>query len=75
MSLIGSSFVTEHQSLAIGYASTGGGIGAFFFPFVMANFSQQKGIEQGFMIFIGITITITIIATIAVIRVRTPSKN
>ena len=75
MSLIGSSFVTEHQSLAIGYASTGGGIGAFVFPFIMANFSQQKGIEQGFMIFIGITITITIIATIAVIRVRTPSKN
>lgn len=36
------------QSEAVSFAATGGGIGAFAFPFVMSNIAQAFGIRMGF---------------------------
>ena len=36
------------QSEAISFAATGGGIGAFAFPFIMSNIAQAFGIRAGF---------------------------
>lgn len=36
------------QSQAIGFAATGGGIGAFVFPFLMSAMAQRWGIRAGF---------------------------
>ena len=37
------------QSEAISFAATGGGIGAFTFPFIMSNIAQAWGIRAGFV--------------------------
>jgi fucose permease len=38
----------EAQGQAIGFAATGGGVGAFVFPFLMSAFTQHWGIHAGF---------------------------
>lgn len=48
VTLIGGAF-PEAQSQAIAFASTGGGIGAFAFPFLMSAISSAWGIRLGFM--------------------------
>jgi fucose permease len=47
ITLLGKCF-PQAQSQAIGFAATGGGIGAFAFPFVMSAISQHWGIRAGF---------------------------
>lgn len=47
MTLLGKCF-PHAQSQAIGFAATGGGIGAFVFPFLMSALSQTWGIRAGF---------------------------
>jgi len=47
VTLLGKCF-PRAQSQAIGFAATGGGIGAFAFPFVMSALSQRWGIRAGF---------------------------
>ncbi|MEI8093880.1 MAG: MFS transporter [Spirochaetales bacterium] len=47
ITLVGATF-PQAQSQAIGFAATGGGVGAFLFPFVMSLMSQAWGIQWGF---------------------------
>jgi fucose permease len=47
MTLLGLCF-PRRQSQAIGFAATGGGIGAFVFPFLMSSVAQNWGIQAGF---------------------------
>lgn len=48
VTLLGGAF-PEAQSRAIAFASTGGGIGSFAFPFLMSGISAAWGIRAGFM--------------------------
>jgi fucose permease len=50
ITLLGKCF-PHAQSQAIGFAATGGGIGAFVFPFIMSAVSQNWGIRAGFAIY------------------------
>lgn len=47
ITLLGKCF-PHAQSQAIGFAATGGGIGAFVFPFLMSALAQNWGIRPGF---------------------------
>ena len=47
ISLLGKCF-PQAQSQAIAFAATGGGIGAFLFPFLMSALAQHWGIRAGF---------------------------
>ena len=47
VTIVGTIF-THTQGEAIAFASTGGGVGAFVFPFVMSNIATEWGIQTGF---------------------------
>lgn len=47
VTFIGTAFPND-QSVAIGFASMGGGVGSFVFPFIMSNVATQFGIRTGF---------------------------
>lgn len=47
ITLLGNCF-PQAQSQAIGFAATGGGIGAFVFPFLMSALAEGAGIRVGF---------------------------
>ena len=47
ISLLGE-FFPHDQSRAIGFAASGGGIGAFLFPFAMSAMADKWGIRAGF---------------------------
>jgi len=49
------------QSQAIGFAATGGGIGAFLFPFLMSSIAQHWGIRTGFVTYAVFAIAMTIV--------------
>ena len=47
ITLVGLCF-PRSQSQVVGFAATGGGVGSFLFPFVMASMSQAWGLRWGF---------------------------
>ena len=47
MTLLGKCF-PQAQSQAVGFAATGGGVGAFIFPFAMSWIAQEWGMRAGF---------------------------
>jgi fucose permease len=51
MTLVGRHF-RGGQSVALGFASTGGGVGAFAMPFVMAAISDHFGLRAGFVFYL-----------------------
>jgi fucose permease len=51
VNFVGGAF-PEAQSEAISFAITGGGIGSFAFPFVMASLSSALGIGMGFTVYV-----------------------
>jgi fucose permease len=55
MALVGRHF-TSAQGAAVGFAATGGGIGSFVFPFIMAAISNVLGIRKGFFFYIALNI-------------------
>jgi len=55
MALVGRHFTTA-QGAAVGFAATGGGIGSFVFPFIMAAISNALGIRKGFFFYIALNI-------------------
>ena len=61
ITLLGKCF-PHAQSQAIGFAATGGGIGAFLFPFVMSAIAQSWGIRAGFATYGMFAIAMTIAA-------------
>lgn len=61
ITLLGKCF-PHAQSQAIGFAATGGGIGAFIFPFIMSAISQSWGIRAGFATYGIFAIAMTVVA-------------
>lgn len=61
ITLLGKCF-PHAQSQAIGFAATGGGIGAFLFPFVMSAISQSWGIRAGFATYAVFAVAMTVAA-------------
>ncbi|MES2434895.1 MAG: MFS transporter [Pseudomonadota bacterium] len=61
ISLLGKRF-PQAQSQAIAFAATGGGIGAFVFPFVMSALAQGWGIRFGFAAYVIVAIAMTLAA-------------
>ncbi len=52
-----------HRSgVAVGAVTTGGGIGSFTFPFLMAVLAQTVGIRGGFLFYLGLTVVLVAIA-------------
>ena len=49
------------QSQAIGFAATGGGIGLFVFPFLMASIAQHWGIRAGFATYALFALAMTLV--------------
>lgn len=70
ITLLGKCF-PHAQSQAIGFAATGGGIGAFVFPFFMSAISQHWGIRIGFVTYGVFAIAMTAIAaSLAVVAAK-----
>jgi fucose permease len=61
ITLLGKCF-PQAQSQAIGFAATGGGIGAFAFPFVMSAIAQRWGIRAGFATYAVFGVAMTALA-------------
>ncbi|MEO5615270.1 MAG: MFS transporter [Cypionkella sp.] len=61
MSLLGKRFPLA-QSQAIAFAATGGGIGAFVFPFLMSALAQGWGIRSGFAAYVIVSVAMTLAA-------------
>lgn len=70
MSLVGRYFAPRHQSMVIGFAATGGGVGSFLFPFAMALAAQQIGIRRGFLLYVGLAALLMLLAGAAVLKTR-----
>lgn len=60
ITLLGKCF-PHAQSQAIGFAATGGGIGAFIFPFLMSAIAQNWGIRAGFATYGVFAIAMTVV--------------
>lgn len=76
ITLLGKCF-PHAQSQAIGFAATGGGIGAFAFPFLMSALSQTWGIRAGFATYGVFAIVMTLCAiglAISVVKTNTRSS-
>jgi MFS family permease len=58
------------QSLAVAMASTGGGVGAFVFPFAMTALFDRIGIARGFGLYAGLTgvMLVLVIAAVGVVK-------
>ena len=70
MAMVGRFF---RSGVAVGTASTGGGLGSFTFPFLMAIVSESIGMRGGFWFYLGLTL-ILVILSLAIVAVakRTP---
>ena len=69
ITLLGKCF-PHAQSQAIGFAATGGGIGAFVFPFLMSAMSQHWGIRVGFITYGVFAVAMTAIAVSLALAAR-----
>jgi len=54
MAIAGEAF-PDQQGMAIGVVSTGGGLGACVFPFLMSALSNHWGIRAGFWFYLALT--------------------
>ena len=61
ITILGSCFPYA-QGQAIGFAATGGGIGAFVFPFLMSALAQGWGLRAGFATYAVFGIAMTLAA-------------
>ena len=70
MSIVGRFFALRHQSMVIGFATTGGGIGSFLFPFVMALVAEQAGIRRGYLLYVAVSALLVLLSVAAVLKTR-----
>lgn len=63
-------FFKKGQGAAIGFAATGGGIGSFAFPFIMATISDKFGINRGFYFYITLSFAMTALACAVIWQTR-----
>ena len=73
ITLLGNCF-PQAQSQAIGFAATGGGVGAFVFPFLMSALADGWGIRIGFATYAVFGVAMTL-AAIGLARAATGSKR
>ena len=71
MSIVGRYVPARRQSVVVGFASSGGGIGSLVFPFLVAAVAQQVGIRRGFLLYVLLTLLLMLLAVAAVLRTRT----
>ncbi len=69
MTIVGQYFRTE-QGAAIGFAATGGAVGALVFPFAMAAVSGTVGLRYGFLLYVLLGLATTVVAAVVVPTVR-----
>jgi len=69
MNLLGRYF-PRSQSVAVGFAATGGGVGMFLFPLLMSGVSQQYGIRSGFVVYIAMGAALVACAYLILRQVR-----
>ncbi len=65
MAIVGRHF-KYNQGAAVGFAATGGGVGSFVFPFIMAAISNVLGIHKGFFFYIGLNIFMVFLISIVI---------
>ena len=70
MSMVGRFFAPRHQSMVIGFATTGGGVGSFLFPFGMALVAEQVGIRHGYLLYVVVSALLVLLAFAAVLKTR-----
>jgi MFS family permease len=73
ITLLGDCF-PQAQSQAIAFAATGGGIGAFAFPFLMSALADGWGIRIGFATYAVFGVAMTL-AAIGLARAATPKAK
>ncbi len=61
ITLVGKCF-PHAQGNAVGFAATGGGIGAFAFPFISASLAEGWGMRAGFAFYATFAIAMTVVA-------------
>jgi len=69
MTLLGGRF-REAEGVAVGFAATGGGIGAFAVPFAMGAISDRLGMRWGFGFCIGLNVVMIALIAAVVGRMR-----
>lgn len=74
IALIGKYF-KNGQGAAIGFVATGGGIGAFAFPFFMAAISDRFGIQRGFFFYIALDFIMAMLACAVIWQTRRLSQH
>ena len=73
IALVGKYF-KHGQGVAVGFASTGGGIGAFAFPFFMAAISDRFGIQRGFLFYIFLNVLMVLLTCLVIWQTRKLSQ-
>jgi fucose permease len=71
MSLVGKSY---RSGVAVGIAATGGGIGSFTFPFLIAVFFDVFGLRGGFWIYVAINVLLTGLSGFVILMIRSKSS-
>jgi len=74
MAIVGERF-KRGQSVALGFVSTGGGIGSFSFPFIMAAIADAFGIRNGFWFYVVTTLVMALSAGTVLWLVRKIDGN
>lgn len=60
----------HRTGMAVGAVTTGGGIGSFTFPFLMAVLAQTMGIRGGFWFYLGLAVVLVGIAALIIRTTR-----
>jgi fucose permease len=74
MALVGKHF-KRGQGVAVGFASTGGGIGAFAFPFFMAAIADRFGMQQGFFFYVALDVLMVVLTCVVIWQTRSIDKR
>jgi fucose permease len=75
MSIVGRYVPARRQSVAVGLASSGGGIGALVFPLPIAAVAQQIGIRRGFLLYVLLTLLLMALAFATVLKTRAIDRS
>ncbi|MGO9310486.1 MAG: MFS transporter [Spirochaetia bacterium] len=69
MTIVGHYF-RKGQGKAVGFAATGGAVGALVFPFAMASVSEAAGLRNGFWLYVVVGLAMSAVAAMTVPMVR-----
>lgn len=69
MTLLGRYF-EKGQSVAVGFAAAGGGVGSFVFPVLMSGVAQAFGLKAGFVVYLLMGVVLLVLAYFVRMQVR-----